>query len=167
MWWRYSLNGGGMFHFWHVQDKNTLAALRFVHWSNRSYVLNNFSLEYRLYLANCAETRPSAGLHLLSRSSPHSSAYYCTHTHPLHPPSTPRYPHSPMLMKTYCPELSIPVSLAPITISLTELGLAHITEILNIYGCWFLRRVRLHWPINCMLTANCEQSWGFLSLLFS
>ena len=67
MWQRNFWNGCGIFHLWHVQDKNSLAALRFVHWSNRSYVLNNFSLEYRLYLANCAEKRLSAGLHLLSR----------------------------------------------------------------------------------------------------
>ena len=49
-----------------VKDKNTLAALRFVHWSNRSYVQSNVSSEFRLYLANCAETRLSAGLNLLS-----------------------------------------------------------------------------------------------------
>ena len=48
-----------------ARQKYPAAALRFVHWSNRSYVLNNFSLEDRLYLANCVETRPSAGLLLL------------------------------------------------------------------------------------------------------
>ena len=48
---RNSWNGGGIFHFWHVQDKNTLATLRFVQWTNRLYVQSNFSLGYRLYLA--------------------------------------------------------------------------------------------------------------------
>ena len=60
------MNGCGIFHFWHVQDKNTLATLRFVQWTNRLYVQSNVSLEFRLYLANCAETRPSAGLNLFS-----------------------------------------------------------------------------------------------------
>ena len=45
------INGGGIFHFWHVQDKNTLATQRFVQWTNRLYVQSNFLLEYRLYLA--------------------------------------------------------------------------------------------------------------------
>ena len=49
-----------------MQVKNTLTTLRFVHWSNRSYVLNNLSLEYRLCLANCDDTRPFAGINLLS-----------------------------------------------------------------------------------------------------
>ena len=50
MLWRNSRNGSGIFHFWHVQDRNTLAALRFVQWTNRLYVQSNFTLEYRLYL---------------------------------------------------------------------------------------------------------------------
>ena len=56
-----------------MKNKNTLAALRFVHCSNRSYVQSNVSLEFRLNLANCAETRLSAGLNLLSWGLPQSN----------------------------------------------------------------------------------------------
>ena len=45
------MNGCGIFHFWHVQDKNTLATLKFVQWTSRLYVQSNVSLEYRLSLA--------------------------------------------------------------------------------------------------------------------